>query len=105
MDHVKMAHVSEFQEERYKTITLLGRHIGIFRRDDGSFFAVEISCKHQGANLLAGYHGGTIVTCPRHYWQYDLESGHCLNHESVPLRHYGVRREGDDILVTITPVD
>lgn len=104
MDFVKAATRDEFSDTSHKVIRLVGRPVGIIRRTDGSFFAVEASCKHQGADLLADYRGGGVATCPRHQWRYDLETGQCLNHDSLPLRRYRVKIEGDQIFVSLLPM-
>lgn len=104
MDYVKVADTSEFIDKSHKTVKLLGRLVGIIKREDGSFFAVEAACKHQGADLLSEYRGGNVVFCPRHQWEYDLESGQCLSHDSPPLRRYGLRVENSTILITLKPV-
>ena len=105
MDFVKGGTLEEFADKSHKVIKLVGRPVGIIRRDDGSFFGIEASCKHQGADLLADYRGGRIAVCPRHQWEYDLESGECLNHQSLPLRKYLVRIEGNDVMVSLQPVE
>ena len=102
-DYVKVANVDEFKKINHKTIKLVGRLVGIVKRSDGSFFAVEANCKHQGADLLADYVEGEVACCPRHQWRYNLESGKCLTNDSPPLKRYGLKREGDDILVTLLP--
>ena len=81
----------------------MGRLVGIIKREDGSFFAVEASCKHQGADLLTDFEGGQVAICPRHKWEYDLESGQCLNHKSLPLKRYQLKMEGENILVSLLP--
>lgn len=103
MDFVKAATLAEFRDACHKVIKLIGRPVGIIKREDGTFFAVEASCKHQGADLLADYRGGRIAVCPRHKWEYDLETGACINHDSLPLKRYQVKVEGDDILVSMLP--
>jgi len=105
MDFVKAANLDEFSDKNHKVIKLVGRLVGIIKRDDGSFFGIEVSCKHQGADLLTDYRGGMVAICPRHQWQYDLESGECLNHDSLPLRRYLTKIEGSDILVSLLPVE
>jgi len=104
MDFVKAATLDEFADLSHKVIKLIGRPVGIIKREDGTFFGVEASCKHQGADLLTDYRGGTIAVCPRHKWEYDLESGRCLNHDSLPLKKYQVKIEGNYILVSMLPV-
>ncbi len=104
MDFIKAATLEEFGDKSYKVIKLIGRPVGIIKREDGTFFGIEASCKHQGADLLADYRGGGVAVCPRHKWEYDLESGECLNHDSLPLKKYEVKIEGNDVLVSMLPV-
>jgi nitrite reductase/ring-hydroxylating ferredoxin subunit len=104
MDYVKVSTIEELSDKSHKVVKLMGRLVGIIKKEDGSFFAVEASCKHQGADLLSDYRGGGVAVCSRHQWEYDLESGRCLNHDSLPLKHYGLKIEGDDILVSLLPV-
>ena len=104
MDYVKAADIHEFNDKNHKTIKLLGRLVGIIKRKDGSFLAVEAGCKHQGADLLADYKQGGIACCPRHKWKYDLESGECLTNDSPPLKKYGLKLDGEKILVTLLPL-
>ncbi len=104
MDYVKVSNLQEFKEKTHKVVKLMGRLVGIIRRENGSFFAVEASCKHQGADLLTEYRGGKRAVCPRHKWEYDLESGQCLNHDSPPLKRYELKIEGEDIFVSLLPV-
>ncbi len=104
MDFVKAAHINDFKDKNHKTVKLLGRLVGIIKRSDGSFFAIEASCKHQGADLLGEYENGPIACCPRHKWKYDLESGECLTNDSPPLKKYGLRQDGETILVTLLPL-
>ncbi len=101
---VKAARVSDFKGQAMKAITLLTRRVGIFRQADGSFRAMEMTCKHQGADLSKGTLEGDMVTCPRHGWRYDLTTGQCVNNDSLPLRPHEVRVVGDQIYVSLTPV-
>lgn len=104
MEFIKAATVDEFEEISHKVIKLIGRPVGIIKRNDGTFFGIEASCKHQGADLLADFRGGSVAVCPRHQWEYDLETGRCLNHDSLPLKKYEVKLEGNDVLVSILPI-
>ena len=103
--YVKIAKVSDFAGVRYKKFSILARNVAIFKDANGDFFATEISCKHQNWDLTTGKFDGDIVTCPRHGWIYNVRTGDCLTHESTRLRKYGLRIEGDDILITLLPIE
>lgn len=104
IQYVKLAKVSDFNSVRIKSYRILARPVGIVRNSDGTFFATEISCKHQNADLSAGHIKGDLLTCPRHGWQYNLETGECVNHDSTPLRRYAMKVEGDELFVSLRPI-
>ena len=64
MDYVKAAEKQEFIGKNHKTLKLLGRWLASSKEMTAAFFAVEAGCKHQGADLLGEYNGGTIACCP-----------------------------------------
>ena len=103
MQFVRLAKVSDFTGIRFKAYTIMGRRVAIFREADGSFFASEVSCKHQNADLLTGRIEGDVVTCPRHFWKYNLRTGECLTHNSAKLRRHALKVEGEDIFVSLSP--
>jgi 3-phenylpropionate/trans-cinnamate dioxygenase ferredoxin subunit len=103
--YVKIATIAEFEAVRFKKVRLLARNVAIFRDSDGTFFATEISCKHQNWDLTTGRFEGDIVTCPRHGWVYNIRTGDCLTHESTRLRRYGLQIDGDDIYITLLPLE
>jgi nitrite reductase/ring-hydroxylating ferredoxin subunit len=68
---------------------------------EGTFYALDGVCPHQGGPLGNGKLDGCTVTCPWHGWQFDVTTGrHRLNANYVHPR-YEVRLEGDDVLVDL----
>jgi nitrite reductase/ring-hydroxylating ferredoxin subunit len=105
MQFIRLANVADFDGRWYKSYKILGRYIGIFRRPDGSFYAMEVNCRHQNADLTTGIIRNGIATCPRHGWQYDLRTGKCVSGASdAPLRRHGIRIENGAIHVTMFPL-
>ena len=52
---------------------------------DGDPVAVEDVCAHRQTALSAGLVRDGILTCPGHFWRFDLRTGRCLNRdEEVP---------------------
>jgi len=105
MDYIKVASRGEFDSARFKRMRILARNIAIFKDDNDSFFAIEVNCKHQNADLTAGTLDGDLLTCPRHGWTYDIRTGACVNYDSAPLRRFDLKIEGDDIYISIHPVE
>lgn len=105
MNFVRIATVNDFEKKNIKSFSIFGKRIAIIRRQDLSFYGIEVNCKHQGADLTAGPLEGLVATCPEHQWKYDLETGKCLNHDSPDLKKYAVRLQGDDILISYLPLE
>ena len=99
-----MANVNEFLEQRIKTVTILGNKVGIIKGVNSEFYAIEVGCKHQGADITRGEISGDIATCPRHGWKYNLVTGDCLNQNTSKLRKYGLIIENNLIKITSRPL-
>ena len=68
---------------------------------DGTLYALDGICPHQGGPLGKGRVEGGIVTCPWHGWQFDVRNG---EHQANPsLRHatLPVKVQGDNIYVDL----
>ncbi len=102
---IRIAHVDDFARQPYRSFSVLARKVGVFKDKDGSFFAREVACKHQNWDLTTGPVKGDILTCPRHGWAYNIRTGECLNHDSTPLRRYALKVEGDEIYISLLPVE
>lgn len=105
VEYVKLAKVQDFKNTRIKSYRLLARPVGIIKQKDGTFFATEIGCKHELADLSQGRMDGDVVTCPWHGWKYNLVTGECLWGSKVCLRRHAIRIEGDDIYVSLRPIE
>jgi len=66
---------------------------------EGTYFALDGLCPHQGGPLGRGCLSGPIVTCPWHGWQFDVRSGqHQL---SAALRQPGFEVRVEDGMVLV----
>lgn len=102
---IKLAKLSEFTSRRMKSFQILGKFVAIVKDRDGSFYATEIACKHNNADLTTGQFRGDVVTCPRHGWVYNIRTGECLNQPSAPLRRHALKIQGGDIYVSVSPIE
>ncbi len=98
-----------------KTVNLKKQDILIARVGD-TYYAVDNRCPHRGGNLSQGKLSGTIVTCPLHGSQFDLQDGHVVRWTNLsgavvamakviksprPLKTYPVKLESGQIMVEI----
>ena len=63
------------------SIKVSGRHVALFRGEDGVAYAVNAFCTHMGANLANGgkVKWGRCIECPFHGWTFDGKTGKCVN--------------------------
>ena len=102
---IKLATVGDFAGTRIKSYSILARAVAIVKDPAGSFWATEIGCKHNNFDLTNGKFKGDEVRCPRHGWVYNIRSGQCLNQKSAPLRRHELEVRGDDIYVSLQPIE
>lgn len=99
-DFVRVASVSEIAAGQGKVIELGGRTIAVFNCD-GTFYAIDNTCKHQGGPLGEGELAGTVVTCPWHGWTYDVSTGISPDDPECAVERYEVKVEGADVMVAL----
>ncbi len=65
---------------------------------EGTLYAVEDVCTHDGGALDGGELDGARIMCPRHGAFFDVTTGKALTLPAIaPLPTYGVRVDGDDV--------
>jgi nitrite reductase/ring-hydroxylating ferredoxin subunit len=65
---------SEIPSGRGLCVRVGGIEIGLYRVD-GEIFAMENTCPHAGSPLHEGELEGAVITCPLHFWQFDVRTG------------------------------
>ncbi|MGB8267198.1 MAG: non-heme iron oxygenase ferredoxin subunit [Candidatus Velthaea sp.] len=69
---------------------------------DGSVYAIEDVCTHDGGELDQGELDGCRIMCPRHGAFFDVRTGAALTLPAViPVATYAVRIDGDDVSVEV----
>ena len=97
-----------------KIVNIAGREIGVFNVK-GDYYALRNICPHRGGPLCRGRlrplvvaasvyqvdhcREGEILKCPWHLWEFDLKTGKALYDETLRVRTYPVRREGDEVVL------
>ena len=96
----KVAKKSEIPTGTGKVVEAGGKTVALFNCE-GTFYAMDNTCKHRGGPLGEGSLSGTTVTCPWHGWEYDVTSGACQMDPSIKVQKFDVKVDGDDILVSL----
>jgi nitrite reductase (NADH) small subunit len=75
-----------------------GRIIALFNVE-GTLYALDGVCPHQGGPLGQGELCGDVVTCPWHGWQFNVQTGRNQLNPRIVQPRYEVRVEDEWILV------
>ena len=69
---------------------------------DGTFFAIDDVCTHDGGPLADGELTGCEIECPRHGARFDVRTGRPLSMPAIePVAVHTIDVRGDDIFVAI----
>jgi nitrite reductase/ring-hydroxylating ferredoxin subunit len=99
-DFVTVAKKTEIPAGEGRVVQVNGRDVALFNLD-GTFYAVDNYCVHQGGPLGEGVLDGECVVCPWHSWRYSVKTGVSPVHASVKVETYPVRLDGDNIQVAV----
>lgn len=99
-EFVKVASASEIPEGTGVALEVKGRRVALFNVD-GDFHAVDGVCPHQGGPLGEGTLDGSIVTCPLHFWQFDVVRGHAPDLPQARIDKFRVKVEDGAVLIEI----
>ena len=100
-EFVTVGRVADFEPGRGRMVVVNGRHVALFRLDDG-FFAIDNLCLHQAGPLCDGDIERGVVTCPWHGWSYEIRSGTLVQDPRVGVSKHNTRIVGDDVQVQLT---
>jgi 3-phenylpropionate/trans-cinnamate dioxygenase ferredoxin subunit len=69
---------------------------------EGSFYAIEDVCTHDGGALDQGMLQGSCVVCPRHGATFDVTTGAALTLPAVmPVATFPLTIDGNDLIVEV----
>jgi len=97
-EFISVASISELSVGSSKTVDVNGKAIALFNVG-GQVYAVDNTCLHQGGPLGDGLLEGEVVTCPWHFWEFNVRTGEKVGEPSLRISTYPVQVEGDDIKV------
>jgi len=100
-DFIKIASTSDVPLGTVRVYGLNGRQIAVCNVD-GTFYAIDDICTHDGGSLDQGELQGDQIECPRHGARFDVTSGRAITLPAVmPVKSYPVQVEGDEIRVQV----
>jgi 3-phenylpropionate/trans-cinnamate dioxygenase ferredoxin subunit len=97
-EFIEVLREEELPPGRGTCVTVAGKDIALFNVD-GSIYAMEDSCLHQGSSLGNSVLEGKVVTCRGHGWRYDVTTGGTLHVPDYGVRTFPVKVVDGRILV------
>jgi 3-phenylpropionate/trans-cinnamate dioxygenase ferredoxin subunit len=101
-DFVRVAQASELPPGGKKLLDIDGRAVALFNVD-GTFYAIDDICTHDGGPLADGELRGCEIECPRHGARFDVRTGAALCMPAFePVTAHAVKVEGDSLYVRLS---
>ena len=100
-EYITVARVGDVRKGKVKTFQV-GDHEIALCNVEGTYFATQDLCSHDGGPLGEGELWDYNIECPRHGGRFDVRTGQVTALPPVfPIKTFPVRVEGDDIQVAI----
>ncbi|MDY6942105.1 MAG: non-heme iron oxygenase ferredoxin subunit [Pseudomonadota bacterium] len=94
-----VAPAGEFPVGTHQVVDVEGVSIAVFNVE-GTYYAIENICTHDGGTLTGGPVKGCEVTCPRHGARFDVRTGAVLSPPAYePVDTFPVRLEHNVVQV------
>ena len=100
-DYVTVAKTGDVPPGTAKPYDVNGKSIALCNVD-GTYYAIDDVCTHDGGELGEGYLEGDQIECPRHGARFDVKTGKALTLPAVmPVNAYPVQVEDGEIKVQV----
>ncbi len=100
-NYVTVAKVGDVKKGQVKTFLVNGRHVAL-TNVEGTYFATQDLCTHDGGPLGEGEVFDYEIECPRHGGRFDVRTGEVAALPPMfPIKTFPVRVEGDEIQVAL----
>lgn len=100
-DFVTVAEAKDIGPGEGRVVEVDGNELAIFNLD-GTYYAIDNMCVHQGGPLGEGLLEGDIVICPWHSWRYNVKTGACSTNPSVKVKTYSIKIDRGQVKVAFT---
>lgn len=98
---VRVAGPNEVPVGHAKVVLAEGQRLAL-SNVEGSYFAIEDLCTHDGGPLGEGELLGQLLECPRHGARFDVKTGRPVTLPAiVPVKTFPVKVTGEEIWVEI----
>jgi 3-phenylpropionate/trans-cinnamate dioxygenase ferredoxin component len=100
-DFMTIARVGDLKDGQVRTLTVDGHHVALCNVE-GTYFATQDLCTHDGGPLGEGELIDHEIECPRHGGRFDVRSGEVTALPPMfPIKTFPVRVQDDEIQVAL----
>ena len=99
-EFIEAAHLNQLPVGTGTCVKIANKDVALFNVD-GTIFAMEDACLHQGGSLGCSDLAGRVVTCRAHGWRYDVTTGSTLHVPGYGVATYPVKMVDGKIMVAI----
>ena len=92
-----VAAVADIPQEEAAYFEVDGRHLFTYRKGD-EISVYDSRCPHQVTDIPHLSLEGKTLTCPKHEWAFNIESGECIAKGKRPLNRFEHKIEKDRLL-------
>ncbi len=106
-EYIAVAKISDIAPGAVHVYDVNGQDVAV-ANVNGEFYAFADVCTHDGGPLAEGEldTDECVIECPRHGARFDITTGEVRSLPAViPIPVYGLKIEGDTILVSRMPLD
>lgn len=97
---VPVARLEDLRPDRGVARRVEGREVAVFLVD-GEPVAYEGRCRHRGGPLAEGLARDGVVTCPLHWWRYDLRTGELVWNRAIRLERFPAEVCDGEVVVSV----
>ena len=96
----RVAAIEECPDGEAREFVVEGQIVALFNVE-GTIYAMDGICPHQGGPLGQGALQGCVVTCPWHGWQYNVTTGAHMSNRSIVHPTLPVRVDDGQVFVDL----
>ena len=97
---ITIANQDELKPGECKVVEADGMTIALYNVE-GTFYATDNTCLHQSGPLGDGDLDGKIITCPWHFWQFDVTTGENIVDPNTKVKCFQVQVAREKIQLRI----
>lgn len=99
-EYVMVAQLADIPDDEGICVAVGSEKIALFKHN-GTVYALNNICPHQGAPLHEGFFDDGVVTCPLHAWDFDVVTGK-VRGGTESAQTYPVRVAGESVEVLVS---